>query len=89
MVFGLSTSVTSFILLELEMVSFLSTIFKLFFIAGFAHYLRIFFFLPFVKSRNKGQWHFAGPHYYQEILFDRCCLYPNLFQLPLASIPYI
>ena len=70
------------------MISFLPIIFKLFLReAEFAHYLRILSrFFPFVKSGNKGQWHFAGPHYYQEILFDQCRLCPSLFQLSFASI---
>ena len=45
-------------------------------------------FFPFVKSGNKGQWHFAGPHYYQKILFDQYRLYPSLFQLSFASSRY-
>ena len=57
------------ILLELEMISFLPIIFKLFFrVAGFAQLLRVFLF-PFLKSWNKEQWHFAD---HQEILFDQC-----------------
>ena len=44
----------AFILLELEMISFLPIIFRLLFRgAGFTHYLKSFF--PFVKSENKGQ----------------------------------
>ena len=55
------------ILLVLEMVSFLSIIFKLFFRgAGFADCLSTFFF-PFLKSSN-----FSGSHYYQGIFFDQC-----------------
>ena len=55
--------------------------------AGFPHYLRIFSrFFRFTKSGNKGQWHFAGNHYYHEILSGQCHLYSNLFQLSLASI---
>ena len=42
----------------------------------------------FVKSGKKGQWHFAGPHYHQQILFDQCRLYPSLFQLSFDSILY-
>ena len=76
-----------FILLELEMKSFLPIVFKLFWRAGFAHCLKMFSrFFPFAKFRNKGQWHFGVPHFYQEILFDECHLCPNLFQLSLASI---
>ena len=73
------------ILLELEIVSFFPIISKLFLLffrgAGFAHYLRMFSrFFPFVKSGNKGQWHFAGSHKHQEILLDQCSsLYHSLF----------
>ena len=62
-----------FILLELEMKSFLPIISKPFFRGTeFVHYLRMF-------SRF-----FAGPRYYQEILFHQCHLFPSLFQLSLA-----
>ena len=71
-----------FILSDLEMTGFLPIIFRLFFRqAGFAHYLRMF-------SRNKGEWHFAGPHYCQEVLFDQFRLHPSLLQLSFASILY-
>ena len=68
--------------------SFLRIIFKLFNRgAGFTHYLRMFSWVFFIcKIWEEG--HFAGPHYYQEILFDQCRLYPSLFQLSLASILY-
>ena len=77
-----------FILLQLEIISFIPIIFKLLFRgAGFAHYLRMFSrFFPIVKSGHKGQYHFTRPRYYQEILFDQCRFYPSLFQLSLSSI---
>ena len=68
-----------FILLDLEVISFIPIISKLFFWrAGFAHYLRTF----------SGQWYFANPHCHQEILFDQCRLYPSLFQFSFVSILY-
>ena len=73
-----------FILLELEMASFLPIIFKMFFRgAGFDHFLRMFFFFFFffLKSEKKGQWHFIGPLYYQEILFNQ-----NQCSLPLSQL---
>ena len=45
-------------------------------------------FFPLVKSGNKGQRHFADPHYYHGILLDQWGLCLSLFQLSLASILY-
>ena len=78
-----------FILLELEIISSLPIIFKLCFRrSGFVHYLEKFsrsFGNKIVKFGNKGQWDFAGRHYYQEILFDQSLLHPSLFSI--ASTP--
>ena len=69
-----------FILLELEMISFLPIILKLFFRDGFGHYLRNFSrFFPFVKSRNKSQWHFTF------LTIIRKCFLINAAFIPIYS----